>query len=421
MRLFILAILSVLILSCDTTNPDPISNNIQLAVIDAGVREVYLNIKIDSNLKGSTINLERDGKIIMRYIQTSTDTSIADTGLVENSTYSYQAKILHSADFIDFSNKAEAKTLSPSSQEFIWETFLFGERSSAFYDVAIIDENNIWCVGRIYFRDSTGQIDDKFYNLARWNGTEWRFDRIYYYENGKEYLNDYNSIFAFSKDEIVIGGLVRWKNNRFESVPIDIEFNSRAYEIWGVSSEDYYIIGLEGNIAHYSNGNWNKIEPGYNWDFYDIHGYINPLSSKLEILCPLTDFQDYSNSTILKITDGDNVENINPTISRLIGSAWTNSGFPIYTSGDGLFTNKSGKWEEIKMPVNYVTTRIKGNGLNDIMVCGGFGFIAHFNGLKWKIFDNVYNAIYTSVNIKKNVAAFVGWRNNKAVITIGKR
>ncbi len=40
------------------------------------------------------------------------------------------------------------------------------------YDVAIIDENNIWAVGEIYMNDSLGNPDPKRYNAIHWDGTK---------------------------------------------------------------------------------------------------------------------------------------------------------------------------------------------------------------------------------------------------------
>ncbi|MCK9280031.1 MAG: glucosyl transferase, partial [Melioribacteraceae bacterium] len=92
--------------------------------------------------------------------------------------------------------------------DFVWETFTFGEHSSSsLYDVAIIDENNIWAVGEIYLKDSTGQIEPHYYNLAKWDGSTWHLSRVYYYQNGAAYLTHLRTIQAFNKDDIWLGGV----------------------------------------------------------------------------------------------------------------------------------------------------------------------------------------------------------------------
>ena len=48
------------------------------------------------------------------------------------------------------------------------------------YDVAIIDENNIWAVGEIYLNDSLGQPDPTPYNAVHWDGISWNLKKIYF-------------------------------------------------------------------------------------------------------------------------------------------------------------------------------------------------------------------------------------------------
>lgn len=66
-------------------------------------------------------------------------------------------------------------TIDTTSHNFNFQTWRFGEHSSStLYDVAIIDENNIWAVGEIYLNDSTGQPDPMPYNAIQWNGIQWQ-------------------------------------------------------------------------------------------------------------------------------------------------------------------------------------------------------------------------------------------------------
>ncbi|MEO8400082.1 MAG: hypothetical protein ABI550_09775 [Ignavibacteriaceae bacterium] len=90
-----------------------------------------------------------------------------------------------------------------TSHNFTWQTFEFGEHSSSvLYDVAIIDENNIYAVGEIYLNDSLGQADLEPYNLARWDGQKWDLNKIYYLQNGSTFINPIRSIFVFNENNI---------------------------------------------------------------------------------------------------------------------------------------------------------------------------------------------------------------------------
>ncbi|MCK9282196.1 MAG: glucosyl transferase, partial [Melioribacteraceae bacterium] len=307
--------------------------------------------------------------------------------------------------------------------DFVWETFTFGEHSSSsLYDVAIIDENNIWAVGEIYLKDSTGKPEPHYYNLAKWDGSTWHLSRVYYYDfDGVAFLSHLKSIYAFNKDDIWLGGANRWNGKDYVSIPLNISFPYQIFEMWGTSSSNFYIVGDGGSIARYNGKYWERIDSGTDWKIYDIYGFTNPMNNDTEMLCAATDDNNYANSAILKITEKSKVERINLSTQRLAGSAWTNKGFPIYITGDGVFSNRMGKWEEIKLPVNYVTSMIRGNGLNDIILCGGWGLIAHNNGKDWKVYSGIYNASYSTINIKNNVAVAVGLRDAKAVVTIGRR
>ncbi|MFA5803077.1 MAG: glucosyl transferase [Melioribacteraceae bacterium] len=415
--------------SCNTTEPVLVNENIKLTEIDAAVIETYLNIHVENPSPGKEVVLERNEQRVMSFTANKADTAITDTGLTENTLYTYKAKLTEKSKIIGESSDVGVRTMQQTSHNFSWQTFTFGEPgagSSSLYDVSIINENNIWAVGEIYLNDSLGRPDPSAYNSAHWDGNKWELKRIKYYGSCSAVeFPPLKAIWAFLENSMAItnGGSIGWFNGN--TINLDCRVNplltGAINKIWGTSSKNLYIVGNNGNIAHYNGTSWQKIDSGTDWDIYDVFGYTNSVNSQEEIICALTDPNNYSNSTLLKITGKTKVGRINLTTGRLTGSAWTNKGFPIYTTGDGIFTNKSGKWEEIKLPVNYTTSKIRGNGLNDIFLCGVLGLVAHYNGKEWKVYNDVYNAVYTSVHLNGNIAAFVGWRDGKGVITIGRR
>lgn len=427
-NLLLIILLSVVFQSCNTTEPPPLVGSIKITEIDVAVIEAYLNIQIENPSNNREVVIERNGEKVISFTASKTDTAITDTGLTENSLYKYKARLIEKGKLVSESSEIGITTMQPTSHEFTWQTFTFGEHSSSsLYDVAMIDENNIWAVGEIYTKDSytydsLGNWIDP-YNAVHWDGNKWELKRIYYQYNGQNLWSPIRAVFAFNKNDIWfgIGSIIHWNGSEFISMSTSTAFQSAINKIWGTSRNNLYIVGNNGSIAHYNGSSWQRIESETDWDIYDVFGYTNSITSQEEIICASTNPNNYANCTILKITDKTKVERINLTTQRLTGSAWTNKGFPIYTTGDGIFTNKNGSWEEIKLPVNYVTSKIRGNGLNDIFLCGVLGLVAHYNGKDWKVYSNVYNAVYTTVNLKGSVSAFVGWRDNKAVITFGKR
>ena len=78
------------------------------------------------------------------------------------------------------SNKVVSTTMDTSSNNFTWQSWTFGETSGgALYDLAIINENDIWAVGEIEINDSVGS-GYTIYNAIHWNGQQWELKKIRY-------------------------------------------------------------------------------------------------------------------------------------------------------------------------------------------------------------------------------------------------
>ena len=182
--------------------------------------------------------------------------------------------------------------MDTTSHNFTWQTFTFGNAgagSSVLYDVAIIDENNIWAVGEIYMNDSLGNPDPNAYNAIHWNGTSWELKKIRYYGacSAVEYP-PIKAIWAFSENNIVItnGGSIGW----FDGINVNLDcvvnplLTGSINKMWGNSSSDLYAVGNNGNIAHYQNGSWRKIESGTTLNINDILGDFNEKTQEWEIL-----------------------------------------------------------------------------------------------------------------------------------------
>jgi len=427
--LFTSALSITFLSSCSTPTDPKLLPTLTLTVNGVNSTEVFIKLSTNNVTLPASVSLSRNNKQINSFTLVTADTTIVDEGLNPNQSYTYLASIQSSNHTAVKSEAVIATTMDTTSHNFTWQMFTFGDAgagSSTLYDVAMINENNIWAVGAIYLKDSTGQPDPNAYNAVHWNGSKWELKRIKTNACGGVVYPPIKTIFAFSSNDILFahidGSISHYNGIEFTNdCSLITQLNGSANKMWGRSKNDFYVVSGNGFVALYQNGQWQKIESGTNWDIYDVFGYTNSDNSQQEILCASTDQNNYSNSTILKISDKTKVDRIDLNTNRLTGSVWTDRGFPIYVCGDGIFTNKSGEWDEIKLPVNYATSKIRGNGLNDIFLCGVLGLIAHYNGGDWKVYNDVYNAVYTSVNFKGDVAAFVGWRNGKGVITVGRR
>ncbi|MFH1527705.1 MAG: glucosyl transferase, partial [Bacteroidota bacterium] len=245
-----------------------------------------------------------------------------------------------------------------------------------------------------------------------------------------QYVSPINTIWAFGKEDIWFDGVIKWNGkvlsvhmNNFPLLPNGDGWRVNA--MWGTTSEDFYVVGNNGNIAHYdgspSGTGWKKIESGTSTDINDIWGIANKFTKQVEIYCAVSEFFEPKDKKILRISFNNKVDSIPWGPDRYVVTVWTATGFPIYAGGDGIFVNKRNEWKEVNLGVNYMSNQIRGYKLNDVFVVGHFGLFAHFNGSTWKVYKEVYNAIYGSLSVKNNLIVAVGERNGKGVITIGRR
>jgi len=188
----------------------------------------------------------------------TTDTTLIDTLLLPTHSYNYQLLLYKNGALSALSNELSITTMDTTSHEFQWEVCSIGgyHGSSVFYDVAIIDENNIWAVGEIYGDSLNPQMD---YNAIHWDGHQWELKRILYGGN----FWTIRTFYAFSANDISFTYVVRWDGNHFIEMPIpDILMGWGKNTMWGTSSHDYYLAGDFGTIVHYNGTTWQKLESG---------------------------------------------------------------------------------------------------------------------------------------------------------------
>jgi hypothetical protein len=281
--------------------------------------------------------------------------------------------------------------------------------------VAIIDENDIWAVGEIYLLDSAGVPDPTRYNLAVWDGNNWEIKRIPYFYQGQSFYNPIQSIFAFGANDIWFcgNGVIHWDGNQYNPVPIptNVWGSYQMNKIWGTSSNDLYIVGNGGNIAHYQNGQWSKIESETTTTIQDIWGVENL------ILCAVSNVASPGDRKILEINSNQITEFLWNT-DRRVQSIWFKNKYAIYTSGGGVFSLKDGlHWNEITEIPLYYSESIRGENYNNIWVTGDFGLLAHYNGFTWKVFNGPVADIYYACAVKRNTTVIVGTKGGKAIIS----
>ena len=434
-EILLFVIVVILLNSCNTTEPPPPPPEeppkaIKLKLIEVSCTEAFVSVSASDTVLPVNITLTKDGVILDSFTLTQTDTTVIDTTLQPNITYTYQTTAQISGKE-ENSDTIQVKTLNITSHNFTWQKFEFGTgASSIFRDVAIIDENNIWAVGEIY-ADTTGQA----YNAVHWNGSTWELKRIRYYGacSAVEYP-PLKAIYAFSANNIVItnGGSIGWFDGN--TIRLDCGVNplltGAINKIWGSSSNDLYVVGNAGSIAHYKNGSWSKIESETNLNIVDIWGENNSFINKTEIICGAANIFVNPGSELIKIKEDLTTEILDNTgLGQTFAPIWFKAGIRYSVVGDGLYEKTykdTSTWKDLnsnRSITQYFMECIRGSALNNIIVAGAFGEVIHFNGINWKSIKNtettLNNGSYYRVAVKGNIVVAVGFDQSQSVILMG--
>ena len=313
-----------------------------------------------------------------------------------------------------------------TSHNFTWQKFTFGgAETSSLFDVAIIDENNIWAVGEIYMNDSLGNPDPNPYNAIHWNGLSWELKMIKTNAcGGVDYL-PIKAIFAFSSDDILfahIDGSISYFNgiDFTNDCSLIIQLNGSVNKIWGISKNNFYVVSDNGFIAHYQSGSWTKIESGSTLTINDVWGNVE--NNITTVLAAASNQGTTDQKKLIRI-QGSKIDTLNWSPQRTLYTVWFNNLNTIYAGGDGLYFKTQNSWETNNALQTYFSFRVRGTATNNVITAGGFGFAAHFNGANWKVLDDValVSGNYYGLDFKGNITALVGSNGSSAIITIGRR
>jgi hypothetical protein len=431
--------------------PNPPAVQATLTLQDESCTEFWLRLELENFTLPVNVQLLKDN-LLQAEINglNSNDTTFYIDSLLPSKTYNFIA-VVTGTEQEDTSNQVQATTLDTTSHFFSYQTFELGEpltgNSSILYDVALINANNMWAVGEIYVTDSIGQT--VLYNAVHWDGVDWELKKIYFPTVcGQPNLTPYpsRSIYAFDDGKIWMGSsgdkIAILENgiqtNQF-CLPASVAMSINR--IWGKNSNNLYIVGNSGKIAHYQNGIWQQISSGTDFPLIDIYsedgneiyisGAYTPETKGVLLKGNSNGFSVMINSEII---------NENELFQKLYGelaSVWIDENNIVYTGGNLLFRYKNNEWNyETSLPENYIggnpgtyyrgfITSIRGNSSNDYIIAGDRNTLKHFNGVNWQQIGLPYSPsspiIWGSVKMKNNTAVAVGLKNNSAYIILLNR
>jgi hypothetical protein len=418
------------VLTCNTIDP-PLALELKLELEDVSCTEAWITLTINNVQLPAEVVLYKNNTA-QNNILCYGDTLLYIDSLLPNQTYKFHTTIQSSSHT---SNEISVTTMDTTSHNFSWQVFEFGDVGNCvFFDAAIINENSIWVVGDFTVSDSS-ENGSTMYNAIHWNGSEWVFYRIMFYTIcGQQHQNSYpaRAIFAIDDETIIaasnsqVAYLKNGVQTKIECIPATIN------KIWGTHTNNLYVVGNNGNIAKYHNGNWSRIESGTTHNLLDI-----TYSSTTGEIFVYGRSLDNSKSILLKIKN-DAVTKIWETGSNDYDPTWAGQIMGIYCNNSDLFIiTQKGIYRE-KIGLNFpaqklsptsgwFTYKLTGTISNNLFTAGDRSKIMHYNGQSSAVvYDNIsqVSPLYSAVAKDKIIVA-VGTKLSsiiyyKAQIIIGK-
>jgi hypothetical protein len=423
-----LILLLLISASCNTTEP-PSNTTLTLKLEDVSCIEAWIKLKTTNLQLPTTLTLIQfnptGDTVTQNIILSNADSLLYIDSLLPNQTYKFIATIEQSNNK---SNELSVTTLDTTSHNFTFQSWTFGTiGSSTLYDVAIINENNIWAVGEIYVADTSINGYTK-YNAVHWDGNNWGLKKI----GGYGYW-PCRTVFAFSATDIWFEGTIHWDGSNYtvhmNGWPLMPNGdNWQVNKMWGSSPNDLYAVGNNGNIAHYNGQSWSKIESGTDLNINDIWGDYNEKTKQWEILAVASNIYSGYDKNVINIKNNSSEILNKDGIEEVLSGVWFQSNKKYYLVGSGTYEKKYLTdiiWKGDPLDItNYFENSIRANDINDIIIVGAFGEVLHFNGICWKSFINetfLSNGTYLSGDIKNNLIIALGYQYAQAIITIGQR
>ncbi|MDP2364122.1 MAG: hypothetical protein Q8M94_10165, partial [Ignavibacteria bacterium] len=151
--------------SCNTTEPpDPpppvIKPTLTIALDDTSCTEAWLqlttkDLKLPAELTLKQYNPTGDS-VTQTFSLSTADTLLYIDSLLPNQSYKFKVVQNTTHHPQPTTNLLTVTTMDTTSHNFTFESWTFGTiGSSVLYDVAIINENNIWAVGEIMIADTS--------------------------------------------------------------------------------------------------------------------------------------------------------------------------------------------------------------------------------------------------------------------------
>src|SRR5690606_22031490 len=197
----VLTLMLLFAYSCNTTDPK-LEPELKIELLDVASTEAWVQLATNNIQLPTTIHLLINNNVTQTLSLSAKDSLLYIDSLLPNQTYKLLATMQQGNNA---SNELSLTTMDTTSHNFTWQTFEFGIQTnvSRLFDVAIINENDIWAVGEIYMNDSLGNPDPSCYNAVHWDGLSWELKKIKTNACGGVDYPPIKAIITFSSNEIL--------------------------------------------------------------------------------------------------------------------------------------------------------------------------------------------------------------------------
>ena len=412
----ILCFSAALLISNCTKSTDPNSlPRIELTAENVISREVWLKLRFVNLPKPWEFVVERDGREILFGRTDKPDTLIIDTTATPRTTYRYKAIQLEGKVKTLESDGLQVTTLDTTSHAVQWIVDTLGVRGEI-YDVWAFSRDNIWAVGEMFLKDSTGNVDPVRYNAARFDGVRWKPMRIPTRSvGGSVGAAMLRSIFCFSPSDVWVfayhGAYSHWNGSQWET---QLGTGGES-KLWGTSSSNLIVVGSNGAISRYDGTRWQKMDSGTEVDLQDVWG----IDEKHVWATGMRG--DYSRSVILQ-HDGRQWSHIFDSYGKpreldfRFQSVWTDNINIVYLAGlTGQHSFNIGTRSFRNFNIGqWASLRIRASAQNDIFIASYGSELLHYNGSTWRLYpeikllDDGYATWYT-ISLSKDLAVIGGY------------
>ena len=276
--------------------------------------------------------------------------------------------------------------LETTSHNFTWQKYVIGEFQSNLYDVWGTDGNNVYATGIV-------RLNGKPYGILHYDGSQWQ---------PESYAGGY-AIYSFSKNDIwCAGGAVfhfdgtTWnqidsKIVNSQAIPLDsvLFYNTPYKAIWGTSSSNLYFVSARVretvNIIHWDGATASIV---YTQVSQNDFGYSD-INGTADNNIWATGLKSNTLAYFLFQYDGSiwKQDHSVPTVSTTVLPI---NNFDTIIGGLGVYVGRFGNWRDMNFPVDRGIRKIRGKSINDLFAVGEYGNVAHFNGVSWDVYDELY-------------------------------